>query len=406
MTEDLLSIHYRPIEGITDTSRREAVSLFPRNAPISIVHEVHFGNEPVPARDYLLEAGTPEAVIDTLFSPENTWIFPAHEEVRFEEVTPDELKESMLTIVEPVYRAAQDSLAKVNEFGYNDHGPVHIRSVVERTLDLARKAGLSEHQQKIAVAAAVGHDLGNLIDRDIHSTISPLIFAQIFPSLAANKEDWIAINRAIELHNAAMYDSLIANKQDKKGSLMHLPQEDIYAQMRKKWGSEGLVVLVADKVDVGRWRVNDKALAPTMIDQHQYSEYNLHMQTQDVVIDQPARQAQWNLVFRPFVAQSEQERFAPLSTETPDSRRAMYASEKVRKDDGSNLADMDKSIHQFATKHYSQIRAAVLGLFALESSCATVQINIQDESRPDVVRTVTFDRKNVEEQLAAWRDAA
>lgn len=382
-----------PNHGLLEEVRLSR-ELFPKNGSVYISHE----QKPKElALDYLLQAGCPPEMCTTLFNENSEWIFPSFE-LDIEQATPDELLEQILRVTKPVYAVAQHSLAAINEFGYNDHGPLHIQSVANRAIGLARELGLSEEQQKIVVIAAAGHDLGNLVNRDNHSLVSPDIFERIFPSVVEHKSIWRRAKKAMQFHNSGVFNKYI---HPKKGIWGFLPIEDQIPYIQNQFGIESAVVVLSDKLDVGRWRVNDKALNQGAIDQHQYSEINLHNKGINFRIG--TTNLEWNIGFDPFLRRDELSRFSKLTvpSDHAESGYAVYASEGIQNRE-TQIADFGKSTDQFLQKH--ELYITILAGFMVNPQADLFIMNIYNPMRPYETLRLTFSKEDMKEQIEELKE--
>ena len=270
---------------------------------VRVMHEAQqYGS----ARDFLLNVANSDAeLVDAVFDKEGKWRYPADKSDPYR-MEPGHLAEHLLSYTEPIYKLCQDSLAAINWFGYNDHGPIHVRRVAETALELSNQLELDAPTKRIIVTAAALHDLGNLVSRDDHSMESPDIALAIFPKLRDKPSDWRAIRRAIELHNNAVYRKFVNAEQceDANERIKH---------MKGLFGVEGLTVFIADKVQFLRERINDKALSKEAIATHKYSLVNLLFETTSVGFVDDKSTFKWNIKFRPDLTFEEMARFAELA---------------------------------------------------------------------------------------------
>ncbi|MFA6322429.1 MAG: HD domain-containing protein [Candidatus Buchananbacteria bacterium] len=89
----------------------------------------------------------------------------------------------------------------LNALGYTDHGLRHINIVSDRSHSIARKIGLSEHEQELAGIAGYCHDMGNFLGRTQHHYWAALLFSQVFLNEADNPNDVSTIAQAIVSHD-------------------------------------------------------------------------------------------------------------------------------------------------------------------------------------------------------------
>ncbi len=130
--------------------------------------------------------------------------------------------------------------------GYTDHGPRHINIVADRARSIAKKIGLSAHEQELAAIAGYCHDMGNFMGRTQHHYWAALLFSQIFLNEVDDPNDVSTVVQAIVSHDK---DELkIVNK--------------ITA-----------ILIIADKSDVHRSRVKTKGTKNIKDDIHDRVNY-------------------------------------------------------------------------------------------------------------------------------------
>jgi hypothetical protein len=280
--------------------------------PIRIGHE---GQEPLPALEYFDDTCTDqeERIMSRLFLDDSTWNLNPHT-APLDQATlgPRGLAATLLAGTHDVYTLAQQSIAQINWFGYNDHGPLHIRRVVEDALRLGESADFSNGQLRRLVAAAAFHDLGNLVNRDVHSFESPSIAAAIFPELRDDERSWRTIERAIQLHEIG------AQKLFLPGDYAALDSARRIQALQDVFGPEALALVVADKIQFSRERVNERALSVPALMAHRYSQLSFYWQTDSAEFSPETRTFEWKLRFRPDIQGSEYHRFRNLAEATGD----------------------------------------------------------------------------------------
>lgn len=136
----------------------------------------------------------------------------------------------------------------LDAFGYTDHGARHINIVADRARSLAKKIGLSAHDQELAAIAAYCHDLGNFLGRDQHHYWGALLFGQVFLNQDFETNDVSTVMQAIVSHDKD--DLKIINRVT-------------------------AVLILADKSDVHRTRVKIKSLKKIKRDIHDRVNYSV-----------------------------------------------------------------------------------------------------------------------------------
>lgn len=136
--------------------------------------------------------------------------------------------------------------------GYTEHGLEHSNLVADRARTIAKEIGLSVQEQELSAIAGFCHDMGNFLSRSHHNYLGPMLFHQVF-SNDFSPEEISLIMQAITFHD----------KED------ILPQhEDIELP-----SSVSAIVILADKSDVRRSRVNSNNVNDIRKDIHDRVNY-------------------------------------------------------------------------------------------------------------------------------------
>ncbi len=238
-------------ERINLVERRErSVALFREDSPIVIFDAEAYAD--ITLREYLKRRGASVALLDLVFTPEGRWALQGdpyldiYSDKRTK--TPDGLNAYLAGYTKSIGTLVQMALDTQKSYGFNLHDESHIDFVTNKGLELLDRSPHRDNQTKWRlVAAARGHDLGNIIDRNIHSTISPLIFRRMFPDITSKPEYWEIIKRAMELHD----EKVLATEIDSWGAL----NATQIIQRLRILGPELLALVMADKVHIGPERI-------------------------------------------------------------------------------------------------------------------------------------------------------
>ncbi len=114
---------------------------------------------------------------------------------------------------------------------YTNHGLRHSKVVSERAIELAKNIGLSEREGELAGIAGFCHDMGNFMTRTFHHFFGAVLFGQVFSGKMDPKEQ-------------AMIMQAISNHDKEEMNFTH---------------TISAILVLADKSDVDRSRVTDKA---------------------------------------------------------------------------------------------------------------------------------------------------
>jgi len=135
----------------------------------------------------------------------------------------------------------------LEELSYTNHGLRHSNLVAERSKSIALKIGLNEKDAELAAISGFCHDMGSFLGRSYHNYLSALLFFQVFQKDFSSKE-MVTIMQAISNHD-----------EKKKEMAFSSPISAI--------------VVLADKSDVHRSRVNVRVMDEIKADIHDRVNY-------------------------------------------------------------------------------------------------------------------------------------
>jgi len=130
---------------------------------------------------------------------------------------------------------------------YTDHGFRHADLVADRARKIAQEIGLKKDEEEMAAIAGFCHDMGNFLSRTLHNYFGALLFHQVFQNDFRQKE-LVAIMQAISNHDKKVEDISFA-------------------------GPISAIVVLADKSDVHRSRVNSRVMEEIKADIHDRVNY-------------------------------------------------------------------------------------------------------------------------------------
>ena len=133
----------------------------------------------------------------------------------------------------PAVRAyIQKSDESLMAMGYTEHSFAHVTREARTARDILAQTGHSQRDGELAAIAGYLHDIGNMINRKGHETSGALMAFHLLNDMGAAQEDIATIVTAIGNHDEATA----------------FPVNDVAAAL-----------MIADKTDVRRTRVRDKA---------------------------------------------------------------------------------------------------------------------------------------------------
>lgn len=144
---------------------------------------------------------------------------------------------------------------KLNAMNYTDHGKRHAKIVSDRAQMVARKAGFTSQEIEYSGIAGYCHDMGNFYDRNLHHYWAGIFLHNILCSKTDDIEGLTAIVQAIANHDKD--EARLTNKIS-------------------------AALIIADKSDVHRDRVNEKSRELIQKDIHSRVNYAVKRNDLDV----------------------------------------------------------------------------------------------------------------------------
>ena len=162
-----------------------------------------------------------------------------------------------------VVALVRESDRQLEVLGYTEHGQRHSRLVGKNARQVLLALGYDDRAAELAAIAGHLHDIGNVINRDLHERLGALIARDILNRLGM---DWTEV---------ACIMGAIGNHHEESGN----PVSEVSAAL-----------IIADKADVHRSRVRNPALIK--FDIHDRVNYAVRRST--LTVDKDARR----IVFR------------------------------------------------------------------------------------------------------------
>ncbi|MBB4035224.1 hypothetical protein GGR21_001113 [Dysgonomonas hofstadii] len=148
-------------------------------------------------------------------------------------ITFDDIKDS-----KEIQTYIKQADASLKALGFTEHSFAHVTKCAEEAGKLLQELGYSDHEIELVKIAAYMHDIGNVINRVNHAQSGAVMAFRILDKMGMEPEDTAAIITAIGNH-------------DEKAAF---PVNAVAA-----------AVIIADKTDVRRSRVRNKATIYTDI---------------------------------------------------------------------------------------------------------------------------------------------
>ncbi len=245
----------------------------------------------------LQEHGDTETVLTKFFSEDGAW----EPKVKIENVdifnmSPKKVNEFLTERLRLVYEVIDPSLFGSKEHGFNPHGLMHAEFVANQVDSILADANYGEDVRRRAVIAARIHDLGNLVNRDLHFLFSWRMAKTLIPELVSKKPEFWGdigeynlrcakwetdrgqiriIKRAVRRHEPKAVIAYLNGRgdrefKDKRETFkpyavevetgdhtepIGLTADQMVLEMQRKLDPETLALIIADKIDIGQARL-------------------------------------------------------------------------------------------------------------------------------------------------------
>jgi hypothetical protein len=337
----------------------------------------HVGNDsPKPAREYLISLGVSLDRINVLFDENGDWKYKVQDRINPFEYEPEDLKNLLIKHLTPIYDVVNISLDSFKTLGFAKHDIPHINDVTTEVLKILKIKGSNKKTQIIACIAGVSHDLGNMLSRNHHSKLSPLIFKLTFPNFKLKKYEWFRVKDAIVYHDEPVIHEEI-------GSWGELTTEEKLEKFREVFKEETLSLLISDKTRVNRKRLSDKNRTMEAIDKEEHYEVNLLGDTKSIEIEKNT--AKVNFDYNPYATEEEAQKYPGFFKKSKHfGYRAGVSKQAIE------LHKLSTPIDNFSTwrhkywKIYSdRTFLTIYSMFALFPELNEIQINMRDYIYPN-----------------------
>jgi hypothetical protein len=337
------------------------------------------------AFDYLQEQGANPEELEELFSfRRGIWILKDQERGSiYNHAAADDINRHLRHLFHPINTVIDRALDGLSPDGFNKHGEAHVNRVVGQGLTLLDYMAADENSRKNLVIAAQAHDIGNIFGRDAHPHISPNMLQKIVPSIKDDVDSWRVINRAIVLHDS---DNLRAVTS----SWGNISSSERLKRLADYMRPEGLALLIADKVEVGRDRISDKILAGSIIkDPHAV----VNLLGRHAGVEVFGESFIWNLKYNPEFTPAEMEKFKHFA---PGWKRRNEEGEvKIGFSDWKNM---------FWGIYTERVITAIEAALAFFPYLENVEISMTDIRDANIGEVKTFKRDSLDLQIDNLRN--
>lgn len=319
--------------------------------------------------------------------------------------------------------------------GMNMHKKPHVRTVVRGAFDILQqmqrfRSDLTVEDFLEATIGAGIHDMGNILNRKLHSKISPLLAGLRMPILMYNERLWQKIQRVAIFHNEPEIRNVIDEVWHTKGDA-----SQTIKRMQVDFSPALLAVILADKLHLGQDRLPDVWTDRDGLFRDWQIAVNAFFGIRDAGYTEDGKKFTVNIDYNP----------GPQSAFLTD----VHGSDVI-KDDSTKYEygafPQHQAIHRYLEQgiashsevleamfwskdgYRERMRLIIMSAFALNPKTQEVEINIHDElaragltaqagkefhdDRGKIIndndriaeiehRTYTFTRENIDDQLKA-----
>lgn len=390
----------KDVKEIIDPIRREisaATTCFDLRDGRRLVPKInHNGASFTQVREYWGENGLDEPEINQLVNNRGEWILRPSSENPYE-MSVSQLNAFLKDTLRPINKMIDRSLDGSLPEGFNKHGEEHAEKVARRATSILKKLGYDEDVIKVALIAAWGHDIGNLLGRKSHHMISANILARVMPKLIDEKKtkvvngftvseptNWNKISRAIRFNGVDEASALVKLRPHLRSA------EERLEWMMEFYGPEGLAVIIADKIEVGRDRISDK-ITPSEIRNDKHAEVNLLVKNEGLDFGKEGKEwMRWDIKFNPDIGPHDQKKFPT------------WANSIKRRKERGEMSSFNSWYESFWRLYRERIILMAEASFAIAPSINRVDIALKDVDGTGSVRT--FNRATLDSDIAMIRN--
>jgi hypothetical protein len=313
-------------------------------------------------RERLLNRQASENLVNRVFDENGRWILRGVDDIPdFWSKDSRLISMALIDVTKPVYDLVDwNLLGEKWPHGFNRHNLENHILVVRDTSDaLLDKAGYEKDARikRINEVASIGHDLGNIIDRKTHASLSPIILETVTPSVTQSQKEWEKAKQAIDLHDEKVLHALME-------SWGNATREEDVAHLRALANPVLLALVLSDKADIGRHRTNPWARNTETVNSDEHMWVNYLAKGGGFEMSRDGRGLSMVVNFNPTLSNDE---FGDFVT----------VAEKRSRHDGYRAAvpDVIKDIHyQHNIPHFhswnGKMMAIYLERFKLSALCA------------------------------------
>lgn len=210
------------------------------------------------ANEYLQEVGVSPEEIAIFFNERGNWDYDVSDISDIYSLRSYDADTLLKEAFKPINRIIDRSLDGVSPDGFNKHGELHSNRVVKQELVLLDYIGAEDAVKRDAVIAGRAHDIGCVLARDPHAYISQRMLQVMLPSIKEDPERYKRISKAIIFHDSDTLGGITSRWNG-------LSSDERLQKLADFMRPEGLALLMADKIEIGRDRISDKVLAGSLI---------------------------------------------------------------------------------------------------------------------------------------------
>lgn len=334
------------------------------------------------ALDYLANNGVAPEELEELFTDFGEWGYRDSDRNSIYNHNASEVDSILRRMFAPINRVVDRALDGISPDGFNKHGEQHTDRVSRQGLVILDYNGESDDVRRNFLIAARPHDIGCLFARQPHPYISFRMLRTILPSIEDDKESFQTIAKAILFHDSDTLTGITTRWGN-------IPSEERLQRLADYMQPEGLALLIADKVEVGRDRISDKILAGNLIrDPHAVVNLLGRHDRIEPVNDKFV----WQLKYNPDFTPTEMQKFKHFAQGWQRRRR--------RGEVDINFEDWKNMFWGIYTDRVVTLTEASLAYFPF---IGKVEVQMMDSQSGDIKGVKVLRRDNLDGDIAELR---
>lgn len=335
------------------------------------------------ASDYLSNNGVNPEELEVLFTEMGQWKYRDTDRSSIYNYNSQAVDSILRKMFAPINRIVDRALDGNSPDGFNKHGEQHTDRVARQGLVFLKEyAGESDEVQRNFLIAARPHDIGCLFARQPHPYISLRMLRAILPTVEDDTESFKKIAKAVLFHDSDTLTGITSRWGN-------IPSEERLKKLADYMQPEGLALLIADKVEVGRDRVSDKIMAENII-KDPHAVVNLLGRHDRIGLEKDT--LVWQLKYNPDFTPAEMQKFKHFATGW--QRRRRRGEVNINFEDWKNM---------FWGIYTNRVVTLTEAAFAYLPFIGKMEVQMKDAQTGDLKAAKGLTRDNLDNDIANLR---